>query len=129
MLSNNSNELRSKTKQSGSMLEVRGQVSKHETIAGPDPAGLGRWNYIGLINRGNKVRVTSSCQCVKSKLTLDTMHLQPRKFVLARGIDVCPRKLFILHLTQFASDSMSSRLEVILNVDANEHVVKGKLAK
>ena len=40
-----------------------------------------------------------------------------------------PRKLFILHLTPFMSDSMSSHLEVILPVDANEHAVKGKLAK
>ena len=42
---------------------------------------------------------------------------------------MCPRKLFIFHLTQFIAQSISSVLEVILTVDANEHVVKGKLSR
>ena len=129
MLSNDSNELIGKRQQGGSMLAVRGKVSKHATVAGANPTCLGRWNYIDLFNRGNKMRVTSACQCAKSKSTMGTVHLQPRRRFLAIRIDVCPRKLFILCLTQFASDSMSSGLEVILTVDANEHVVKGKLAK
>ena len=42
---------------------------------------------------------------------------------------MCLVNLFIFHLSQFVSDSMSQGLEVILTVDTNEHVVKGKLAK
>ena len=111
------------------MLEVSGKVSKHATTTGADPAGLDRWNYADLVNKSNKVRLLSACQCVKSKSTLGTVCLQRRRHFLARKIDVYPRKLFILHLTQFASDSIFLGLDVILNVDANEHVVKGKLAK
>ena len=111
------------------MLVVRDEVSKRGTVVGTDPTGLGRWNHVHLVNRDNKVRVISACQCVKSKSTLGTAYLQRRRCFLARMIDVCPRKLFILLLTQLTSDSRSSGLEVILMVDANEHVVKGKLAK
>ena len=59
----------------------------------------------------------------------EVIYLQRGRYFLARKIDVFPRKLFILHLTQFIADSISLGLEVILTVDANEHVVKGKLAK
>ena len=90
------------------MLAVRGEVSKHTTGTGADPTGLGRWNYVDVLNKSNKVRFVSACQCVKSKSTLGTVHLQRRRYFLARRIDAYPRKSFILHLTQFISDSMSS---------------------
>ena len=57
------------------------------------------------------------------------MSLQRRRNFLAIRIDACPRKLFVLQLSTFASDSMLSGFEVILTVDANEHVVKGKLSR
>ena len=111
------------------MLAVRGEVSKHVTTTGSDPTGLGRWNYDDVVNNGNEVRFASLCQCVKSKSALGTVCLQYRRNFLARKIDACPRKLFILNLKQFASDSISLGLDVILTIDANEHVVEGKLAK
>ena len=37
---------------------------------------------------------------------------------------MCPHKLFILHSSQFIAEHISLGLEVILTVDANEHVVK-----
>ena len=95
------------------MLAVRGEVPKHATATGVDPTGVGRWNYVDLVNRGNKVRFISAHQCVKSKSTLGTVCLQRRRYFLARKIEVFTRTLFILHLTQFISDSMPSRLEVI----------------
>ena len=61
--------------------------------------------------------------------TLGTVHSQRRRYFLARRLDVCPRKLFILHLTQFISSSITAGSEVILTVDANEHVAKGQLVK
>ena len=57
MLSNNSNELTSRGQQGGSMLAVRDEVSKHATTTGADPTGLGGWNYVDLVNKGNKVRL------------------------------------------------------------------------
>ena len=108
ILSSNSNELIGKRQQGGSMSAVRGDASKCATVAGADPTGLGRWNYTNLVNDSNKVRIMSACQRVKPKSTLGTAHLQRRKCFLVRRIDACPRKLFILHLTQFTSNSMSS---------------------
>ena len=126
---NNSNELIGKRQQGGIMMAIRGEVAKHATVTGADPTGLGRWNYIDLVNDGNKVRNISACQSVKSISTLGTACSQRRRCFLARRIDVCPRKLFVLHLTQFTSSSTTARLEVILTVDANEHFVKSQLAK
>ena len=80
MLSNNSNEFIGKRQQSGSILAIRGAVSKYATAICTYPTGLGRWNYIDLVNRDNKVRIISACQCVKSKSTLDTVYLQRRRF-------------------------------------------------
>ena len=57
------------------------------------------------------------------------MYLQRRRCFRTINIGMCPRKLFIFHLTQFIAQSISSVLEVILTVDANEHVVKGKLSR
>ena len=57
------------------------------------------------------------------------MCLQRRRHFLARNIDVCPRKLFIFYSTQFIAESISLELEVVLTVDANEHVVRGKFAR
>ena len=80
-------------------MAIRGQVSKHATVTGSDPTGLGRWNYVDLANGNNKVRIVSAYQSVKSMLTLGTVYSQRRRYFLARGIEGCPRKLFILHLT------------------------------
>ena len=108
ILSNNTNELIGRRKKGGSMIAVKGEVSKHATATGADPTCLGRWNYVDVVNRANKVRFISACQCIKSKTTLGTVHLQRRRLYLARKIDVCPRKLFSLHLTQFIAESISS---------------------
>ena len=89
------------------MLVVRDELSKYVTSKGADPTGLGRWNYVGLVKRGDKLRFISACPCVKSKSTLGTVCLQRRRWFLARKIDVCPLKFFILHLTQFTSDYIS----------------------
>ena len=43
------------------MIAIIGEVSKHATTIGSDPTGLGRWNYVDLVNRGNKVRLISAC--------------------------------------------------------------------
>ena len=126
---NNSNELIGKRQQGGIMMAMRGEVSKHATVTGADPTGLGRWNYIDLENYSNKIRIISAYKSVKSVSTLGTACSQRRRHFLARGIDVCPRELFILHLTKFMPSSTIAGLEVILSVDANENDVKGQLAK
>ena len=41
---------------------------------------------------------------------------------------MCPHKLLNMCLVQFIKDSIESGLEVILTVNANEHMVKEKLA-
>ena len=111
------------------MLAFRGEVSKHVTDNGTDPTGSCRLNYVDVVNKSNKVRFISASQCVKSKSTPCTVHIQRRRCFIARRIAAYPRKLFILHLTQFTSDFISLEIEVILNVDANMHVIKGKLSK
>ena len=65
----------------GSMLDVRGEVSKHATATGADPTGLDRWNYVDLFHRDNKVRFKSAHQCVKSKTTLGSSYLQRRRYL------------------------------------------------
>ena len=40
-----------------------------------------------------------------------------------------PRKLFIINLTQFIAEYIDSGRDAIITADANEHVVKVKLAK
>ena len=82
-----------------------------------------------LVSRGNKVRVISTYECVTSKSTLGTVCLQRRRYFLITKNDACPRKLFILHLIQFIAEFISLGLQLILIVDINEHVVKGKLAR
>ena len=129
MLSNNSNELISRRQQGRSMLDVRGEVSKHVNVTASDPTDLGRWHYFDLVNRDNEVRLISVGQYVKYKSTLGTVCLQRRRYFLARKIEECPWKLFILYLTQFIEESICLGLEVILTVDANEYVVKGKIAR
>ena len=110
-------------------MAIRGQVSKCTTETVLDPTGLGKWNYIDLSNGDRRVRIISAYQSVKSVSTLGTMQSQRLRYFIARGINVCPRKIFITHLTQFISNSMAVGLEVILTIDSNEHLVKGRLAK
>ena len=88
-------------------MAIRGQVSKHTTETGSDPTGLGRWNYIDLSNGDRRVRIISAYQSVKSVSTLGTVHSQRLLYFIVRGVNVCPRKLFITHLTQFISNSMA----------------------
>ena len=107
------------------MMEIRGQVPTHTTETGSDPTGLDRWNHIGLSNGDKKIRIISAHQSVKSVLTLGTVCSQHSRYFISRGVNVCSRKLFIMHLTQFISNSMAVGLEVILTIDSNEHVVKG----
>ena len=71
---NNSNELIGKRQQGGIMMAIRGEVSKHATVTGADPTGLGRWNYIDLVNDSNKVRIVSAYQSVKSVSNLGTVY-------------------------------------------------------
>ena len=40
-----------------------------------------------------------------------------------------PQKLLIIHLKQFITDFIESGLEVILDINANENMVKDKLAR
>ena len=42
------------------MIAVKGEVSKYATTTGEDPTDLGRWNYVDLVTRGNKVRFISA---------------------------------------------------------------------
>ena len=107
MLSNSTNELIGKRQQGGLMIAVKGEVSKYATATGADPTGLGRWNYVDLVNIENKVIFISAYQCVKSKTTLGTVCMQRTTYFRARNIGICPRKLFILHLTQFLAQSIS----------------------
>ena len=98
ILSNNTNELIGRRQQGGVMLAVKGEVAKYATSTGADPTGLGRWNYIDVVNREKKVRIISAYQCVRSKTSLGTVYLQQRRYFLARNINICPRKLFIMYL-------------------------------
>ena len=68
-------------------------------------------------------------QSVKSSSSLGTVHSQQLRYFTPRGIHVCPRKLFVTHLIQFITHSLSLRLEVILTIDANEHALSGRCAK
>ena len=68
-------------------------------------------------------------QFVRSKKSLGIVRRRRRLHFLARNINIYPRKLIIMHLVQFITDSIELELELILNVDTHEHVVKGKLAR
>ena len=54
ILSNTSNELISRRQHGGSIMSIRGELSKYATATGSDPIGLSRWKYVDLGNRGNK---------------------------------------------------------------------------
>ena len=41
-------------------MHVKGIVSKHATTTGIDPTGLGRCNYVDVVNIVNKVKCISS---------------------------------------------------------------------
>lgn len=111
------------------MSAIRGPVSKCASEIGSDPTSLCRWNYVNLINGNNKVRMISAHQSVKSSSSLGTIHSQRLRYFTVRGIHTCPRKLFIMHLTQFISSSMALGLEVILPINSNEHAVAGRLTQ
>ena len=55
--------------------------------------------------------------------------MQRRRYFSARNNNECPRNLFIVHLSQFLSSSLAAGFDIILTVDRNEHMVKGKLAQ
>ena len=57
------------------------------------------------------------------------MILQLRRYFLARHINTYHQKLSIIHLEQLNVESIGSGLEVNLTIDANKHMVKGKLSQ
>ena len=65
-------------------------------------------------------------QCARSTTSLEIVNLQRRRCFLARSIKMFPRKLFVMQLVQYITDYIESGLEVILTVDKNEQMVKGK---
>ena len=36
------------------MTVVKGEIAKHATSIGADPTGLGKWNYIDIVNGAKK---------------------------------------------------------------------------
>ena len=57
------------------------------------------------------------------------VHLQRLRYFLGKSINTLPRKLLIMNLEQFVAESIGLGLEVILNVDTNEHMVKVKIVR
>ena len=76
------NELIGKIQQGGVMVGVKGEISKNTSAVGADPTGLGRWNYIDVVNGPKKVRLISAYQSVKSTFSLGTENIQRRRFSL-----------------------------------------------
>ena len=127
ILSNNTNKLIGISQKGGIMTIIKGDISKNETSKVAKPTGLDRWNYIVIVNGTKQLIIISAHQSIRSKSSLDTLCSQKRRFFLARSIEICRCKLFIMNLTQLFASTIELGLEVILSVDANEHILKGKL--
>ena len=76
----------------------KGEIARHATSIVADPAGLGRWNYIDIVNSKKRLRIIFAHQCEQSKSSLGIVFSQRRTHFLARDINTCPRKLITMHL-------------------------------
>ena len=58
------------------MNAIRGNIAKYSSFTGADPTGLGRWNYVDIINNNSNLRIAIAYQSVRSDTTLGTIYLQ-----------------------------------------------------
>ena len=98
ILINSVNELIGRRQKGGEMIVAKGDVAKNATSTGAEPTGLGRWNYVDIVNSNKKLLIMSSYQCLQSRTTIGTAHLKRRRYFLARNANMYPYKLFIINL-------------------------------
>ena len=100
------------------MTAVKVEIAKHAMSRGADPAGLGRWNRIDIVNGSKNYDLYLHINVHDQKYHL-VHYIFDDDDIFAININMCPHKLLIMNLEQFIKDSIELGLEVILTVDAN----------
>ena len=67
-------------------------------------------------------------QCVKSRMTVNTVFMQQERHLKICEMLGCPRQHFITDLVTFITSLMEGDNRIIIAADINEHAVEGKLA-
>ena len=122
----------------GTAMSVFGRMSSYDT-SGKDDTGLGRWSWMVIDSGYKKIRFITAYRPVKKRGTT-------RRGKTTEGVTVCeqqrqyfcevvgmddphPIKLFDKHLFVLIKEYRLNKEEVVLMIDANKDVYKGKFAK
>jgi hypothetical protein len=117
----------------GCALIALGKVCQyvHKTKGGRDFRGLGRYDsFLLYANPGIKTRLACGYNVGGPKPKgLGTMYQQYLRYTQTHNLNVSPRKLMADDLIKQVKQWMGNNEEIILVMDANEHVVNGPLCR
>ena len=114
----------------GTAQMVFGSLSSFVLDQSADLTGLGRWVWtlVGM-EGGKKTRFITAYQPCDNRTGPNTVWRQHANYFEAQGLHVNPRTLFVQHLLELIAEAKEQGEEVILYIDANDHVYNGRLAK
>ena len=117
----------------GTALLAYGPIIEHHDLKGSckDETGLGRWVVMTLVGEeGRKTKLVCGYNpCYNRKLVSNTSYQQHRHYFIHHGQDVCPRAKFREDLRAQLSQWRREGFELIVCLDANEHIYKGSLGR
>lgn len=99
--------------------------------SGVDTSGLGRWSWMLLEQLpGHRTRLVSAYQpCANRQGGYASCYSQQRAYHREQGDRRCPRFLFRLHLITQLRKWRDEGDRIILMMDANEHILRGKFSQ
>eukprot|EP00956_Cyclotella_meneghiniana_P029293 scaffold70426_cov59-Cyclotella_meneghiniana.AAC.4 len=123
-----------RTQEGGTGMLTFGEAASlyNASNSGSDPTGLARYTYVEI--KGNEgfstMLLTGYVPCKNTSLYNGTSYQQQKRyFVRKEGIDVCPRQRFLQDLRDIVKKWRDEGKRVVIMLDANEDVYKGKIGK
>lgn len=107
-----------------------GPLSSYVLSQGADETGLARWVWTKVGMRGGKTTTfISGYQPCDNKSSRGTVLSQQSRYFEALGDHRNPRTIFFEDILHFIASCRANNEEVILFIDANEHIYNGRLGK
>ena len=121
----------SPAQQGGTAVVLRHGILEFAKAVCPDPKGLGRWASWVISTTGDHItRVVSAyCPGKQKKTGPGTVYVQHLTEINTLGLDVSPYNLFLSDLTRQLQCWRAAGERIVLFIDANEHILRGKLAQ
>ena len=117
--------------QGGTAIILRHGLLQYGKNTTPDSSGLGRWtSWVLSTNPTHRTRVVVAyCPCKSSGRGPGTVYTQHMTEINTQGLDYSPYQFFIKGITDALRTWRAAGERLVLFIDANEHVLNGRLAR